>query len=163
MKAITLTNGLACYVDASDFDALVEKTWFAFSGRNTTYAVTSVREVGKAGGTNIRMHRLLAGTLTSDRRVVVDHIDGNGLNNCRANLRITTIAKNLHGVMRGPRGKSRFRGVGWHKSTGKWEARISVDGKRQNLGLFDTEEEAALAYNEAKIRQFGPDYELNEI
>jgi hypothetical protein len=96
-------------------------------------------------------------------RQLTAHRDGNGLNNCRDNLRICTIADNLHGIMRGPRGASRFRGVSWSGAAGKWEARISVRGVRIGLGFFESEIDAALAYNTAKLREFGPDSELNVI
>lgn len=110
------------------------------------------------------MHQMILATPgISNTRIVVDHIDGNGLNNTRGNLRLCTIAENLHGIMRGPRGRSRYRGVSWHSATGKWEARISVRGKRISLGLFSSEEDAAIAYDMAKTREFGPDYELNRI
>lgn len=158
MKVIPLSDGRTTTIDDYDYETLSKHNWFAWAGRHTTYAVAAVRGMG-----NVRMHRLILGLLGKDRRIIVDHRDGNGLNNTRGNLRICTISGNLHGVMRGPRGKSGYRGVSWHKATGKWAARISLGGKRLNIGLFNSEIDAAYAYDVAKLRLLGSDTELSGI
>lgn len=160
---IVLSNGLVAAIDECDAEIVGSHNWFAWPGRHTTYAATSIRSPMATGGKCIKMHRLILGLLDSDRRVVVDHRDGNGLNNTRSNLKICTIAENLHGVMRGPRGVSEYRGVSWSKAANKWESRISVRGVRRSLGFFASEVEAAIAYNAAKLTEFGADSELNSI
>jgi hypothetical protein len=89
----------------------------------------------------VRMHRLVAGLGDDDPREP-DHIDGNGLNNQRFNLRIATHAQNQQN-RHGGRGSSRHRGVSWDRDRGKWKAAVGLDGRTHNLGRFDDEAAAA--------------------
>lgn len=81
--------------------------------------------------------------------LVVDHIDGNPLNNRLDNLRVITHRKNVN---RTKRGTSKYTGVRWHKAHQKWRAEIKANGKQHHLGQFDTEQEAHRSYQDALKR-----------
>ena len=91
---------------------------------------------------NAYLHRVLVEP--SDGQVV-DHIDGNGLDNRRANLRAVSHRANIQNQRSRPRGRSRFRGVCWHKQLGRWRAYAARDGRQVSLGTFSDEEEAGAA------------------
>lgn len=103
------------------------------------------------------MHRLI---LSAGEGDIVDHINGDGLDNRRSNLRIVTTQQNAfnqkhHG------GSSRHKGVSYRSDTGTWRAYITMDGVRRYLGNFASEDDAALAYNNEAARLFGEYAKLN--
>lgn len=91
---------------------------------------------------------------------LVDHIDGDGLNNQEVNLRKATTSQNLMNK-RKQLGASIFKGV--TRNRNKWKSVIETKGQQSYLGVFDTEEEAALAYNKAARELFGQFAKLNEV
>jgi len=99
------------------------------------------------------MHILLYGKLP--KGLDWDHIDGNELNNQRANLRIATRSQNLANGAKHADGLNPFKGICFDKSRGKWISKICVNYKQINLGRFVTAEEAALAYDVAAKEHFG--------
>jgi hypothetical protein len=107
-----------------------------------------------------RLHRQIMG-IPEGTRQLVDHRDGDGLNNARSNLRIASRAQN--NMNRGPRAgsSSRFKGVFFHKASCKWMAEIRCDGRADYLGLFGSEEAAARAYDTAAVRLHGDFARLN--
>lgn len=87
----------------------------------------------------------------------IDHIDGNGLNNCPTNLREVTRKQNTRSYSKprvGGRYTSKYRGVSYHKPTRTWRARMIYNYKEENLGYFKSEDEAALAWN-IKAQELG--------
>ena len=102
------------------------------------------------------MHRLIMGG------AFVDHIDGNGLNNRRSNLRPVTVQQNAWN-QRGHGGSSAYKGVSFDRETGLWRAYYTKDRKRIFLGRYPTEEEAALSYNAAAKSAFGEYAKLNVL
>jgi hypothetical protein len=95
---------------------------------------------------------------------LVDHIDHDGLNNRRSNLRLSTSTLNQANQRPQARPKSSvYKGVHWDKEYNNWRARIFVHGVRIHLGRFRTEKEAASAYNEAAAQYYGPFACLNQI
>ena len=96
------------------------------------------------------LHRLLLGSA-----VLVDHRDGNGLNNQRSNLRPATHAQNLQNTRKRAGTTSRFKGVCWNKKKQAWVAFIKHEGKKKYLGCFSSEEVAARAYDFAASETFG--------
>lgn len=107
----------------------------------------------------VLMHRLI---LAPGPGLWVDHVNGDGLDNRRENIRVCTPAqngKNRHGSF----GASPFKGVVWNKKSGRWQAQIRADGTMRYLGLFTEERDAALAYNEAAVRWHGSFAQLNQV
>ena len=148
-----LNKGAWTLVDAEDWDALKGFRWRTAKRSGVTYACRTLRraECGGKSGASVLLHRVI---LQPPAGFVVDHINGDGLDNRRANLRVATISQNLQNQrQRAPRvgpQASRFKGVRFNQN--RWEARIGVSGKMLFIGCFDTEEQAALAYDaEAKL------------
>jgi hypothetical protein len=97
-------------------------------------------------------------------KMLVDHKDRNGLNNQKENLRICDYSKNAQNSKRNPiYGSSNYKGVYLYKRTNKYRANIKLKGKRIYLGYFDSDKEAALAYNKKAIELFGEYACLNII
>jgi hypothetical protein len=145
-RQIPLTQGKYAIVDADDYYRLAKFNWYAVPGNRTFYASKKMAQ------TNINMHRLI---MDAPKNLVVDHIDHNGLNNRKSNLRICTNAQNACN-MRPYRGvSSKYKGVSWSKKKKKWEAGIKRDQKRYRLGFFETEIEAAKAYDKKASQLHG--------
>lgn len=142
-REIPLTQGKVAIVDDADFDLVSGWKWFAVVGKKSFYAVRTVN-ISKRSKLRVAMHRFLAGAHDGD---VVDHIDGNGLDNRRSNLRVCSARDNARNI-RARAGSSRFKGVSFHRGVGKWQAYVAAEGQRY-LGVFDNEIDAALAHDEA--------------
>lgn len=99
----------------------------------------------------------------TNKEILVDHIDGNRLNNRRYNLRTCDNHGNCRNRGKSKNNQSGYKGVFLRKKTGTWICSITKNRKKVFLGDFKTKEEAALAYNEAAIRLHGEFAKLNEI
>lgn len=154
MKTVQLSKGKIALVDDEDFELVSVFKWYATASNLTDYAVRNI-EVSPGTRRLLRMHTFLTGWQR------VDHINGNGLDNRRSNLRQATETQNKRN-RRKPKGSSSiYKGVGWQVYAQKWQAGITVNYKRIHLGLFENEEDAAKAYDqEARIR-FGKFATLN--
>lgn len=93
----------------------------------------------------------------------IDHKDGDKLNNRIGNLR--DASRSLNGINRNQQNNnsSGYKGVSWHNRIKKWQAYISINGKREHLGYFEIKEEAAHKYNERATEFFGDEILLNEV
>lgn len=150
-RVIELTRGKVTIVDAEDYEFLSQNKWYALRGPNTWYAVREVR-TPEGKRTSEYMHRVIA---DAPARLSVDHVNSDGLDNRRSNLRLATHAQNCRNQRRPRTNKSGFKGVYWHKKAKRWNAQIKAGQTRFHLGLFDTPEEAHAAYCEASKKYHG--------
>lgn len=135
MKIIPLTQGRVTLVDDEDYEFLARFKWRVIITRNKEYAIHS---------RNSRMmHRFLLSVLCG---LDVDHINGNGLDNQRHNLRACTHARNRQNQNKYSNNKSGYKGVSFRSECGKWRAAIACFGKDKYLGMFDSPEAAHAAY-----------------
>jgi hypothetical protein len=152
-KEIQLTKGKVTLVDDEDYEMLIGLgvRWCVNDG----YAFNSVYG---------RMHRFLS---SAPKGRMVDHVNGNKLDNRRENLRIATNSQN-QANRKVSRGVSKFKGVTWQKRTydasrGYWKAQIVANGVVHYLGSYDTDLDAAKAYNDAAVKFFGEYAHLNDL
>jgi len=138
VRFIPLTQGKFAIVDAEDYPRLARYKWSASRSRHNLYACRC------AGGKKISMHRVVA---NAPNGLLVDHIDGDTLNNRKANLRLCSITQNNRNRRPNRRATSKYKGVTWSKCCRKWFARIRPNRKVIYLGLFTDEIEAAVAYD----------------
>lgn len=146
---VPLTQGYEAMIDAADVHLVEGFNWCASVDGNTIYAQRSGPRPEKR---TIILHRVLMG---EPEGLEVDHCNGNGLDNRRANLRVATTAQNAQNRRITERNTSGFKGVHWDKRDRKWRARIVLDGERISLGLFTTPEAAHAAYCSASAKFHG--------
>lgn len=148
-RRIPLTQGRFAIVDDADFEWLNEWKWYAARRGRTYYAVRGIRIKGKRHG--IQMHRVI---LQPPPGLEPDHINNDGLDNRRLNLRLCTRSQNKANSRKQPGCSSRYKGVSWNRRSRKWTAYITTNYRRRHLGCFDDEEQAAAAYNMAACDNF---------
>lgn len=139
MKVILTNRGDKVLVDDADFDFLSGIKWCSSKRKDTSYAHSN-----KAP--RIYMHRLLL--KVTDKTLFVDHIDGNGLNNQRSNLRTCTGSQNNANRVRTQKNtSSKFLGVYFYKKASKWKVAVKKNGIQYYGGMFSDEITAAKAYD----------------
>lgn len=138
---VPLTKGYEAIIDIADIPLVDGVNWTASINPKTVYAYRK-----GVGGINIVLHRLI---MDATSHVEVDHIDGNGLNCRRCNLRIASHAENMRNRRLSRDNTSGVKGASLDRSTGKWQANIRKDGRQFNLGRFNCRTAAAIAYAKA--------------
>ncbi len=150
MKEIALSRGLVTQVDDEDFENLSAHKWYAQPGsKGNFYAARQIR-IRPNKQRALQMHRVL---INAPDGLEVDHVDYNGLNNQKENLRLATYAENKRHENLRTTNNSGFKGVS--RKGRKWAARICIQEQQIWLGCFDTAVEAAHCYDAAVIKHFG--------
>lgn len=176
MKEIKLNRGYIALVSDEDYERVSQHRWWVKlrKDRSTIYAHGKQRDE-EGVLKHITMHRFIL--RLKDPKVIVDHIDRDGLNNTRENIRICSASAN---IQRGSKklGKSKHLGVHItytpYKHTSKtgvetskvyhyWTAVITLNRKSKCLGTFKDEEDAARAYNKAALEIYGEHAQLNDV
>lgn len=159
-KEIPLTQGKVAIVDDEDYEPLNAHTWRAvWNSRNDRvlwYATRWTRKSECYPRRQLLMHRVIANT---PARMETDHVDQDGLNNQRHNLRPCTESQNKANRNRQRNNKSGFKGV--FCIGRKWKAFITYQRRSQHLGMFSSPEEAACAYDTKALELFGEFAKLN--
>jgi len=158
MAEVELTQGKVALVDDEDLEWLSQWKWHAHQGGGTFYAARHTPRDPKTGEqSTVYMHRVV---LDAELGTQVDHINANGLDNQRANLRLCSNAQN-HMNQRKRYGTSQWKGVSWQKQHAKWRADIKLNGKKIHLGYSNDEADAARAYDDRARVLFGQYARLN--
>lgn len=156
MKRIPLTQNQFAIVDDRDFEKLSKFRWNACRDGNTFYARRLKGKYPKR--TNVHMHREI---MRCPKGKGIDHINGNGLDNRRENLRVSTSLGNARNHKVRKDNPSGFTGVSFFGKLKKWKAYIHTNKKQIHLGYFDTARDAAIAYDQAAGKIFGRFARLN--
>lgn len=158
-RRLAITLGLYVLVDASLYDFLLRWTWYAHFGKTVkSYYARAAAEDSDGKTVPIMMHQLLLGLTASD---VGDHINHDTLDNRLFNLRVANRKQSASYRRKAAGKSSKFIGVAWHKRSGMWRARIAHYGKTLELGLFQSEEEAARERDRVAIKLHGDFAVLN--
>ncbi len=142
MKKIPLTQGKFALVDDEDFQFLSQWKWAVQRDSKTKGLFYAFRNRMRSEGSACRifMHRFL---VEAPKEKVVDHIDGNGLNNQRKNLRLVSAAENSFNRMHlNSNNRSGFRGISWNSRYKKWRAQITENKVVHHFGYFVLKSEA---------------------
>lgn len=149
MKTIKLTQGKFTLVDDEDYEEFNKHKWYASKEGYVFYAQRSTYNPHKI----LRMHREILNALPTQQ---IDHINGNGIDNRKSNLRFCNHSQNQGNQTHKKRiGTSKYRGVHWAKKDKFWVSGIVVNGEKQHLGSYFNEEAAAKAYDRAARKHFG--------
>lgn len=161
MKEIKLTQGQVALVDDDDFERASAFKWFVQKVSYGFYAVRHKVTV-EHGSYMYYLHYFILGRDQKQRNgLEIDHINGNPLDNRKENLRVCTVRQNRCNRRKLEGSASRYKGVFYDKTRGKWSASIRTAGITYNLGRFYDEVEAAKAYDRAAKEMFGAFARLN--
>lgn len=150
-RKIPLTKGKHALVDTEDYDELNKQKWHCAARAGGKFYAKTWNKVSKRPY-YIMMHRLI---IKCPPDMDIDHINNNGLDNRKENLRICTRSQNLANKGKGANNKSGYKGVHWDKRAKKWYAGICFNRKRIFIGYFHNVLNAADAYDEVAIKYHG--------
>lgn len=151
MRELQLTKGEVALVDDDDFYWLNQWRWHSIAIKGKSYVFRSRKNNHLGLSSRAYLHRIVM--RTEDPNLVVDHIDGNPFNNQKCNLRVCTKLENGKNVTSHKGSSSKFLGVSWDKQRKKWSAQLTHKGKVVYSQRFESEEDAARAYD-SKARVF---------
>lgn len=155
VKTISLTQEQKCIIDLEDYELVSQYKWFADKTgtkiRDTYYAKAKINRK------NIFMHRLI---MNAPKGQIIDHINGNSLDNRKSNLRIVSHHENCQN--RHHERTSKHPGVAWNKASQKWRVSLKINKKYYYLGLFESENEAAKEYKRA-IKEYNETGKVTKI
>lgn len=162
MKEIKLSQSKVALVDDEDFEYLNQFKWAACKDGKTYYAWRCLKpeEKNLRGKHRAVMHREIMG---NPLNLEIDHIDHDGLNNQKINLRICTRAENRRNSNPTSNAASKYKGVSWNSRKQRWKVDIMKNYKSYFVGYFKIENEAAASYNKAAIDLYGEYANLNII
>lgn len=146
---IPLTQGEIAIIDSEDFHIVSGYRWHVSKYKNVQYALSA--KWNKGNPSTILMHRLVMNLKRYDG-LMIDHINMNGLDNRKINLRFTDFSLNAHHCKLLSSNTTGFRGIAWNNIRCAWQATIRVYGKRYFLGYYSSKRNAALAYDAAALR-----------
>ena len=156
MKEIKLTQGKVAFVDDEDYDFLTQWKWYYHNGYAKRHGPRPKRPM-------IYMHRVILERMGFTDFEECDHMNRDGIDNRKRNLRPATRQQNVCNRGRLRNNTSGYVGVAWHKDAEKWHARIMINGECLSLGLYENKEDAARAYNKAARKYHGEFAVLNEV
>lgn len=149
MKKIPLTQGKVALVDDEDFEELSKYKWHAHKQCGGTFYAGRNQKLANGKYRYIHMHKEIMNTPDD---MHTDHINHNGLDNRRENLRVCTSSQNMMNRLKHSNNTSGFKGVSFHSRDKKWQAGIRLNTKRIHLGYFTDKLSAIMAYREACVQ-----------
>lgn len=148
---IPLTRSMTAIIDLADVHLVEHLSWHAIPGRVSHYASASI-PASMGGKRNVLLHRFL---LSAPAGMEVDHLDGDGLNCRRGNLRVATTAQNQQNRRISADNTSGLKGASFDRTKKQWQAQIRINGRQTKIGHFNSAEEAHEAYVQTALRHFG--------
>lgn len=154
MAVVLTRNNIKVLVDDEDIELVEQFSWYAFHvhGKNLWYALSHFDNPETGKKSQVRMHRLI---LKPSMGMLVDHVNGDGLDNRRSNLRVASYGQNARNRHSFPNNTSGYRGVTFNRAKRKWDAFISIDGRNHRVGRSKDVEVAARLYDTAAREHYG--------
>lgn len=152
-KQIPLTQGKFALVDDEDYEELMKYKWYFDNGYARRDGPAPIKK-------RILMHRQIMNAKAGQD---VDHINHDGLDNRRINIRLCTTSQNMQNSKLYKNNSTGLKGVRFHKRMKKYQASIRINGKAKHLGTFENPIDAAKVYNEAALKLFGEFANFNKI
>jgi hypothetical protein len=145
-------------IDSEDLEIFKKYKWNICNKKGTLYILSFIKINGKRK--TIYYSRVIT---NAPDNVIVDHIDGNTLDNRKCNLRFVNKKQNAQNMKSNKNSTSKYKGVSFDKQRKLWRVVLKVDMKQIYIGRFNLEKDAALAYNKSALQYFGEYARLNKI
>lgn len=157
MKIIFFNNNIEVLIDDEDYNLISQYSWYLHKNKSGNKYARTCHKTINYKSYHIYMHHMILGKRQGFEE---DHINGNGLDNRRQNLRFVTRSQNnMNRIKR--RGTSNYKGVFWSTQADKWQSRIRKDNRLYHIGFFLSETDAAIAYDNKAKELFGEYAVLN--